>query len=60
MEAIIIGGGIGGLVAALELHKARIGVRIFESVAEVKPLGVGINLLPHCVRNLDELGAMSK
>ena len=58
MEALIIGGGIGGLVAALELHKAGIGVRVFESVAEVRPLGVGINLLPHCVR--DGLGAMER
>ena len=60
VEALVVGGGIGGLVAALALHKAGVGVRVFESVAEVRPLGVGINLLPHCVRILDELGAMER
>src|SRR4051794_10640989 len=60
VEALVIGGGIGGLVTALELIEAGIGVRVFESVAEVRPLGVGINLLPHCVRCLDRLGAMER
>ncbi len=58
MKALVIGGGIGGLVAALELHAAGIDAHVFESVREVRPLGVGINLLPHCVRLLDGLGAM--
>ena len=58
MKALIIGAGIGGLVTAMEL--ARIGVEpvVFESVREVKPLGVGINVQPHSVRRLDELGLM--
>ncbi len=60
VEALVVGAGIGGLVAALELRKAGIDVRIFESAREVRPLGVGINLLPHCVRHLDELGAMER
>ncbi len=55
MEALIAGGGI---VAALALHKAGIDVHLFEAVRELRPLGVGINLLPHCVRHLDELGAV--
>ena len=54
----IVGGGIGGLVAALALHRAGAAVRVFESVREVRPLGVGINLLPHCVRILDGLGVL--
>jgi 2-polyprenyl-6-methoxyphenol hydroxylase-like FAD-dependent oxidoreductase len=53
---MVAGGGIGGLVAALSLHAAGLGVEVFESVAAVRPLGVGINLLPHAVRELDELG----
>ncbi|WP_428659744.1 flavin-dependent oxidoreductase [Runella sp.] len=56
MKAIIIGGGIGGLTAALCLHKIGLEVTVFESVKEVKPLGVGINLLPHSVRVLTYLG----
>lgn len=55
-EIIIAGGGIGGLASALSLHEAGFPVRVFEAVADIKPLGVGINLLPHAVRELDELG----
>ena len=55
-DVLIIGAGIGGLTAALSLHAAGYSVQIFESVDEVLPLGVGINLLPHAVRELDELG----
>ncbi|PLT35099.1 flavin-dependent oxidoreductase [Bacillus sp. V5-8f] len=54
--AIVVGGGIGGLVTALELHRVGVSVRVFESVEEIKALGVGINLLPHAVRVLSELG----
>ena len=53
---ILAGGGIGGLVAALSLHAARIPCRVLEAVEEIRPLGVGINLLPHAVRELTELG----
>ena len=55
MRVAVIGGGIGGLTAALSLHAAGIEVELFEAVGEVKPLGVGINLLPHAVRELTEL-----
>jgi 5-methylphenazine-1-carboxylate 1-monooxygenase len=56
MKIIIIGGGIGGLTAALSLHKAGYKVKIFESTKAIKPLGVGINILPHSVRVLTNLG----
>ncbi|WP_338472452.1 flavin-dependent oxidoreductase [Niallia sp. XMNu-256] len=55
-KAIIVGGGIGGLVTALKLHHVGVSVRVFESVENIKALGVGINLLPHAVRILTELG----
>ena len=60
MKIIIAGGGVGGLVAALSLHKAGFDVKVFESVKEIKPLGVGINLLPHSVRVLTNLGLEPK
>ena len=44
MKIIIAGGGIGGLTAALLLHKSGIEVKVFESVKTLRPLGVGINL----------------
>jgi 2-polyprenyl-6-methoxyphenol hydroxylase-like FAD-dependent oxidoreductase len=56
MEAIVIGGGIGGLTMALSLHQAGIPVTVYEAVRQVTPLGVGINLQPNAVRELDELG----
>jgi 5-methylphenazine-1-carboxylate 1-monooxygenase len=60
MKIIIAGGGIGGLVTALSLHQAGFEVKVFESVEEVKPLGVGINLLPHAIRVLTNLGLLEK
>ncbi|PHP66701.1 hypothetical protein CSC94_13570 [Zhengella mangrovi] len=55
-NALVIGAGIGGLAAALALHEAGWKVRVAESVNELKPLGVGINLLPHGSAVLHGLG----
>ncbi|GAA1640703.1 hypothetical protein GCM10009733_042230 [Nonomuraea maheshkhaliensis] len=56
-RVIITGAGIAGLTAALILHAAGItDVTVREAVAELHPLGVGINQLPHAVRELIELG----
>jgi 2-polyprenyl-6-methoxyphenol hydroxylase-like FAD-dependent oxidoreductase len=56
VKVLIIGGGIGGLTAALALHAAGIDCELHEATPEVRPLGVGINLQPHSVRELIELG----
>lgn len=55
-RAIVIGGGIGGLVTALKLHRVGVSVRVFETAENIQALGVGINLLPHAVKVLTELG----
>jgi 2-polyprenyl-6-methoxyphenol hydroxylase-like FAD-dependent oxidoreductase len=55
-DVLIVGGGIGGLTLALSLHQAGISSRVFEAAPEVQPLGVGINILPHGMRELCELG----
>src|ERR1700759_4891033 len=55
-EVIIVGAGIGGLTLGLNLHKAGIPCRIYESVPKVRAIGVGINLLPHATKELAALG----
>jgi 2-polyprenyl-6-methoxyphenol hydroxylase-like FAD-dependent oxidoreductase len=57
---LIIGGGIGGLTLALSLHQAGIACQVFEAAPEIKALGVGVNLLPHGMRELTELGLQDK
>jgi 2-polyprenyl-6-methoxyphenol hydroxylase-like FAD-dependent oxidoreductase len=55
-NVLIAGGGIGGLVLALTLHQIGVPCIVFESAREPKALGVGINLQPNAVRELEELG----
>jgi 2-polyprenyl-6-methoxyphenol hydroxylase-like FAD-dependent oxidoreductase len=55
-EVIIVGAGIGGLTLALALHARGVSCRVFESVPEIRAVGVGINLLPHATRVLAALG----
>ena len=57
---LIIGGGIGGLTLALSLHQAGIGCKVFEAAPAIKALGVGVNLLPHGMRELTELGLQER
>ena len=55
-SVVIAGAGIGGLTAALCLHRQGVEVRLFETVSRLAPLGVGINLQPHAVQVLQSLG----
>src|SRR4051794_34696342 len=55
-DIIIVGAGIGGLTLGLALHQAGISCRVFESATEIRPIGVGINLLPHATKELAALG----
>lgn len=56
MRIAVVGGGIGGLAFALGLHQRGISCDVYEGVAEVRELGVGITLLPHAVKELAALG----
>jgi 2-polyprenyl-6-methoxyphenol hydroxylase-like FAD-dependent oxidoreductase len=58
-DILIVGGGIGGLTLALELSQRGIAYRVFEAAPEIKPVGVGVNLLPHATKILAELGLES-
>ncbi|NBU45813.1 MAG: FAD-binding protein, partial [Betaproteobacteria bacterium] len=53
---VVVGGGIAGLAFALSLHQRGIACDVYESVPQVKELGVGITLLPHAMRELCALG----
>ncbi len=55
MHVLIVGGGIGGLATALSLHAAGIDCTVFEQVREPRELGVGINTLPHAIKELAAL-----
>src|SRR6201990_2560945 len=58
MKAIIVGGGIGGLTTALMLRARGIDSELFEPSDSIRELGVGINTLPHAIRELAGLGLL--
>ncbi len=53
---LIAGGGIAGLTLALTLDQIGVPCTVFESVRELRPLCVGINIQPNAVRELEDLG----
>ncbi|WP_076866913.1 flavin-dependent oxidoreductase [Bradyrhizobium mercantei] len=60
MKAIIVGGGIGGLTTALMLRSRGIACELYEQSETIRELGVGINTLPHAIRELAGLGLLDR
>ena len=60
MKVIIAGAGVGGLVTALMLHARGIDCEVFEQADAIRELGVGINTLPHAIKELAELGLLER
>lgn len=58
MTILVAGGGVGGLTLALSLHERGIPCTVLEAAEAVRPLGVGINTLPHAIRELAALGLL--
>ncbi len=58
MSVIIAGAGIGGLTLALMLKQRGIKATIYEQASEVREVGVGINILPHAIKELSQLGLL--
>ena len=59
MNVLVIGGGIGGFATALSLHAVGIACEVFEQSRGIRELGVGINMLPHAIKELTELGLLA-
>lgn len=55
-EVAIVGAGAAGLILAMSLKEIGVECRVYEKVEDLREVGAGINLLPHAVRELDELG----
>jgi 2-polyprenyl-6-methoxyphenol hydroxylase-like FAD-dependent oxidoreductase len=60
MKAIIVGGGVGGLTTALMLHARGIDCEVYEQSESIRELGVGINTLPHAIKELKDLGLLER
>jgi 5-methylphenazine-1-carboxylate 1-monooxygenase len=60
MKVIIAGAGVGGLVTALMLYARGIDCEIFEQADSIRELGVGINTLPHAIKELADLGLLDR
>jgi salicylate hydroxylase len=56
MRVLVVGGGIGGLSAALALLSAGAKVRVYEHAAELGEVGAGVGLFPNSMRILQRLG----
>ena len=56
MPVLIVGGGIGGLAAALALARKGIRTQVIEQAPEFKEVGAGIQLGPNVFRMFEELG----
>ena len=59
-DIAIVGAGPGGLVTALRLHQQGITPHIYESVQELKPLGVGVDIKVYGVKEIEELGLLDE
>ncbi len=56
LPILVVGGGIGGLAAALALARKGLAVRVFEQSSEFKEIGAGIQLGPNVYRMFETLG----
>jgi 2-polyprenyl-6-methoxyphenol hydroxylase-like FAD-dependent oxidoreductase len=60
MKVLIVGCGIGGLATALSLHERGIDCELYERSSGIRELGVGINTLPHAIKELADLGLLEQ
>jgi salicylate hydroxylase len=56
LRAVVVGGGLGGIAAAVALAQAGIDVRVYEQAQRLTEVGAGVSLAPNGLRVLDRLG----
>ncbi|MFF8772476.1 FAD-dependent monooxygenase [Kitasatospora sp. NPDC015120] len=59
-DVIVVGGGIGGLAAALALARQDLRVRVYEQAPAFGEVGAGLQLAPNCTRILDHYGLLAQ
>src|SRR4051812_5707522 len=59
-DVIVVGGGIGGLSAAVALTRKGLKVRVYEKAAEFGGGGAGLQTAPNCPRILDDYGLLDE
>ncbi|MER7705991.1 FAD-dependent monooxygenase [Kitasatospora sp. NPDC097605] len=59
-DVIVVGGGIGGLAAALALTRQDLRVRVYEQAPAFGEVGAGLQLAPNCTRILDRYGLLAE
>ena len=56
LRAAVVGGGLGGMAAAVALARAGIDVRVYEQAQQLTEVGAGVSLAPNGLRMLERLG----
>ncbi|HZR49838.1 MAG TPA: FAD-dependent monooxygenase [Streptosporangiaceae bacterium] len=56
LRAVVVGGGIGGIAAAVALSRAGIDVQVHEQAQQLTEVGAGVSLAPNGLRVLERLG----
>ena len=56
LRAVVVGGGIGGIAAAVAMARAGIDVQLHEQAQQLAEVGAGVSLAPNGLRMLERLG----
>jgi salicylate hydroxylase len=56
LQAVVVGGGIGGTAAAVALARAGIGIQVYEQAQQLTEVGAGVSLAPNGLRMLEQIG----